>query len=361
MALNYDIKKVFTVTLNPMSGENVVFLNDKPLDSAKVTADHKAREEMVRVWKGAMEELAAERNASVEPVVFYEVTEKPASGWKGKAMQDGRPVRLEEKLDRLGPNDIVVAVTQESITFELMRRQAAGQMFRVASAPGVVIDQKGFEADYAAIPFRFKALAERIQAADGAEIEFKGKGLEKPMKLHVDLRGVRYKYFENGHCHDPGRLINLPSGCANCIPYRGEPGDRRGPSRTSGKAPVMKDGRLAVFAFKDGAVTEISGEDAATAEFRKAVFDPAAPDMKFLGKLGIGVNERCEYKEPHVEKEKAVGIHWGMGNAKKFFTVYARENPIHVDLTFVFPNGSKETVMRDSRFDAGVLGHHFKM
>jgi acetyltransferase len=40
----------------------------------------------------------------------------------------------------------------------------------------------------------------------------------------IDLRGVRYKYFENGHCHDPGRLINLPSGCANCIPYRGEAG-----------------------------------------------------------------------------------------------------------------------------------------
>lgn len=359
MALDYDIKRIFELVLNPMSGENVLFLNDRPLDPSKASPDHKAREEMVRIWKGAMEELAAKRKFTVEPVVLYEITDKSPSGWKGRALQDGKQMKLEDKLDMLGPNDIVVAVTQESITFELMRRQPA-QMFRVASAPGVVINQKGFEADYAAIPLRFKALAERIQAADAAEIEFKGRDLQKPHKLSIDVRGVRYKYFENAHCHDPGRLVNLPSGCANCIPYRGEEGDRRGKSRTSGSAPVVKDGKVAVFTFKDGAVTEIAGDAAMCAEFKKAVFDPAAPDMKFLGKLGIGVNDKCEYKEPHVEKEKAVGIHWGMGNAKKFFTVYSKENPVHVDLTFVYPDGTRETVMRDSRFDAALLGSAFE-
>ena len=62
-----------------------------------------------------------------------------------------------------------------------------------------------------------------------------------------------------------------------------------------------------------------------------------------------------------MEKEKAVGIHWGVGNAKKFFTVYAKENPIHVDLTFVYAGGKRETVMADSRFDADVLGPDFAM
>jgi leucyl aminopeptidase (aminopeptidase T) len=361
MALNYDVKKLFRVTLNPMRGENVLFLNDRPLDPSKVTADHKARDEMVQAWMAGMVELAKERKFTGEPVLTYEVTSKDPTGWKGKAEQDGKPVSLEAKLDTLGAKDILLPVTAESITFELMRRQAAGQMFRVASAPGVRIDQKGFEADFSKIPIRFKALAERIQAADGAEIRFKGKDLPKTFKLFVDLRGVRYKYFENGHCHDPGRLINLPSGCANCIPYRGETGDPRGKSLTKGHAPVVKDGKMALFTFKNGAVTDITGDEAMVAEFQKVVFDPAAPDMKLLGKLGIGINETCEYKEPHVEKEKAIGIHWGMGNAKKFFTVYAKENPVHVDLVFVYPDGTKETVMRDSKFVAKALGPAFKL
>ncbi|MCU0723945.1 MAG: hypothetical protein MUC63_10090, partial [Planctomycetes bacterium] len=285
MALNYDLKTLFKVTLNPMRGENVLFLNDRPLDPAKATPDHKARDEMVQAWMAAMVELAKERKITVEPVLYYEVTAKDPAGWKGKAVQDGKTLTLEGKLDALGAKDIVVAVTAESITFELMRRQAAGQQFRVASAPGVRVDQKGFEADYSKIPLRFKALAERIQAADFAEVRFKSKDLPKTYKLTIDLRGVRYKYFENGHCHDPGRLINLPSGCANCIPYRGEAGDPRGKCLTKGHAPVVKDGKNAIFAFRNGIVTEIEGDEALVAEFTKAVFDPAAPDMKHLGKL----------------------------------------------------------------------------
>ncbi|MHC5039681.1 MAG: M29 family metallopeptidase [Planctomycetota bacterium] len=359
MALNYDIKKIFAQTVNPMLGERVLFLNDRPLDEGKVTADHKSRDEMIRIWKGAMEELAAERKFTVEPILYYEVTAKDPSGWQGKGTQDGKPVDLSAKLDTLGPNDIVVAVTGESITFELMRRQPA-QQFRVASAPGVFIDQKGFEADFTRIPLRFKAMVERIQAADTAEVTFRGPDLEKDYTLHIDLRGVRYKYFENAHCHEPGRLINLPSGCANCIPYRGEEGDDRGTSTTHGEAPVLRGGKFALFTFKDGAVTDITGDADLVDEFRSVVFDEKAPDMKFLGKLGIGLNEKCEFKEPHVEKEKAIGIHWGVGNAKKFFTVYAKENPIHVDITFVYGNGERETVMRDSAFDAAHLGPVFE-
>jgi len=359
MALNYDIKRIFELTTNPMQGENVVFLNDKPLDEAKVSADHKARDEMVGIWKGAMEELASERRCTVEPVVYYEVTGKAPSGWTGNAMQDGKAVDLAAKLDTLGPNDIVVAVTGESITFELMRRQPT-QNFRVVSAPGVSADQKGFEADYASIPDRYRAMKERIQAADGAEITFKGADLERDYTLYLDIRGERFKYLENAYCHEPGRLINLPSGCANCIPYRGVEGDARGKSKSHGEAPVIKDGKLAVFAFADGACTGITGDENLAAEFKKAVFE-GADDMRFLGKLGMGVNDSCELKEPHVEKEKAIGIHWGMGDAKKFFTVYAKENPIHVDVTFAYPNGRKETVMRDSLYDADLLGPLFKM
>lgn len=360
MALNYDVKRIFEVVLNPMWGENVLFLNDMPLEASKATPDHGARAEMVRVWRGAMVELASERKFSVEPLLTYEVTSKDPSGWRGKALQDGKAMALEAKLDALGPNDIVVAVTGESITFELMRRQPT-QQFRVLSAPGVFMNQKGFEADFSKIPLRYKAMAERIQAAEGAEVAFKGKVLSSPHKLYIDLRGVRYKYFENAHCHEPGRLVNMPSGCANCIPYRGGADDPRGPSETHGSAPVERDGKLAVFHFQDGAVTEIEGDEGLAAEFSKVVFDDKAPDMRFLGKLGIGLNEACEFKEPHVEKEKAVGIHWGVGDAKKFFTVYARENPIHVDLTFVLPGGKRETVMRDSRFDAALLGPLFEM
>ena len=124
---------------------------------------------------------------------------------------------------------------------------------------------------------------------------------------------------------------------------------------------MLVDGKLAVFKFAAGAVTEVAGDTVATDRFGTVVFDEAAPDMRYLGKLGIGLNEACELAEPHVEKEKAIGIHWGMGNAKKFFTVYARENPIHVDLTFVMADGARETVMQDSRFDAELLGPDFEM
>jgi len=356
--VQYDIKEIFETVINPMWGENVLFLNDKPLDEGAVTEDHQAREEMVKIWRGAMEALAVERSFTVEPVFFFEVAERDPSGWQGRGVQAGKEVSLAEKLDGLGPRDIVVAVTGASITFELMRRQPA-QGFRVVSSPGVHLEQKGFEADYAKIPLRFRAMAERIQKAEGAEVVFRGAGLSREPKLHIDLRGVRYKYLENARCHEPGRLVNLPSGCANCIPYRGEPGDARGASRTRGEAPVVREGRVAVFTFEEGRVTDIGGDEALREAFRAVVFRAEAPDMAFLGKLGIGLNEACAFSEPHVEKEKAVGIHWGMGNAKTFFTVYARENPVHVDLSFLYPRDEKETVMRDSRFEAAALGPAF--
>ncbi|MHC4598507.1 MAG: hypothetical protein ACYS47_05840, partial [Planctomycetota bacterium] len=246
--VNYDIKNIFAITLNPVWGEKVLFMNDRPLDEGAVTEDHRARDEMVRLWKGAMEELAAERHATVEPILYYEVTGKDPSGWQGKAVQEGKTLDLAAKLDGLGPKDIVIPVTGESITFELMRRQPA-QKFRVASAPGVTLNQKGFEADYTKIPLRWEALARRIQAADEVEVVFKGEGLEKDHTLHIDVRGERYKYMENAHAHEPGRLINLPSGCANCIPYRGAEGDSRGKSVTRGQAPVIRGGKTAVFTF----------------------------------------------------------------------------------------------------------------
>lgn len=360
MNLNYDIKKILTLVANPMRGENVFFLNDRPIDPAQASNDQKARAEFIGLWHGAMTEIAAERGCTVEPIYYYEVSEKNPAGWQGKGVQDGKEIDLAAKLDTLGPNDIVIPVTGESITFELFRRLPT-QNFRVISAPGVNAGQKGFEADYAKIPLRWEDLASRIQAADEVEIVFKSPELDQDHTLFMDIRGVRYKYMENAHCHEPGRLVNLPSGCANCIPYRGEDGDPRGKSMTRGEAPVIKDGKLALFTFADGAVTDITGDAELVDGFKKVVFDDTAPDMKFLGKLGIGVNEKCELKEPHVEKEKAIGLHWGMGNAKKFFTVYTKENPIHVDITFIYGNGDRETVMVDSKFDARVLGPNFEL
>ena len=359
MALNYDLRKLYLDVFAPTEDLNFVIMNDKPLDPEHQLPTHRDRERMVRIWHSHLEELAKEIGFCVEPIMFYEVLEKCSEGWTGRAIQNGKAIDFKAKLDSLGEKDIVLAITNESITFELFRRQNEGQKFRLASAPNVSIDQRGFEADYSRIPLRFKAYSDRIEAAEGVEIVFKGADLEQDYTLYMDLRGITYKYLENGECHSPQRMMNLPSGCANCLPYRGLGGDPRGESRTTGEMAYIAESECVLFKVAKGRITEVLGDGHKAGECRSLIFDPAHPDLVIINKLGIGLNEGCELKEPHVEKEKAWGIHWGFGEAKKFFTVYAEENPIHTDLTFIYPDGRRETVMKDSKHLPEMLGDIF--
>jgi leucyl aminopeptidase (aminopeptidase T) len=358
MKLKYNLKEMFKTIFDPKKGEVFVFFNDKPMTAEKVTPDHKARVEMTKEWHAQAEALAPEIGFEVQPIIFYEVTAKDPAGWLGLAQQARSRSKLERKLEALGPQHIVVAISKESLTPELMRRLKT-QNFRCGSAPNVRANSPGFRADYSKIPLRAEALNSRLNAADGVEVFFSGLPRETykgDLKFYFDLRGEHFHVLENGECRTPGRFVNLPSGCANIVPYPGSLSDPRGKTRTYGTLPVLFDDGLVIFRVKEGRIIEIFGNGAAVDRMKKIVQDPASTDKLVITKLGLGLNEDCRVNGIRVVDEKTMGMHWGYGKGRDFPCVYWRESQITPTVEFVYADGRRERIMTNGIYNHEVLG-----
>ena len=146
----FDIKKLIIDVFNPQNGENVILLNDFPADESKITAEYLERKQMTRLWKKAFEELAQEKNFSVEPIIYYKPTKVHSGPLPEKAMQKKKLINLHEKLDSLNKKDIVIAITTFSATGPIHSR-LKDQNFRSATLPGATMDMSAFESDYSII------------------------------------------------------------------------------------------------------------------------------------------------------------------------------------------------------------------
>jgi len=328
MKLGYDLKKLYMDAFAPQAGEKITFINDFPRENA--TPEDKNRSEMTAEWLRIATELGEQIGFKVESALKIE---------------PGNTGPIKDIMDSWGEKDIVIAITGQSITFELITRLPK-QRFRLGSAPGVLSDFEGFKADYSRIPLRFEVLTSKMARAASAEMCFRLEDVE--WRCTFDLRGERFIYNENGQAHAPGDFLNLPSGCANIAPYKGIEGDVRGKSRTEGQIPAIIDDELIVYDIKENRIVEVMGEGDAAGKERKSLFESETPEMPFITKLGLGVNEESRCNGTHIGDEKTMGMHWGYGPKKHFPDTYWCEHPIDMDIDFVYPDGSREPVFRNS-------------
>ncbi|MBN1355338.1 hypothetical protein JXA40_03600 [bacterium] len=351
MKLEYDLKKLYMDALTPQCGERVTFVNDMPGDPKQVTEGHRHRAAMTKAWHRVMKELAKDLHVQVQPVLTLDLR-NPAPGlFDADGFEDGKPVNVKKVLDAWGEKDIVIAITGPSITGELIRRME-NQNFRFASAPGVRADFEGFKADYSKIPHRFEALTQRMGRAVSADMTFR---LERETwKCTFDLRGQRYQFNENGCARRPGEFMNLPSGCANMLPYPGLDGDPRGKSRTEGEIPAIIDDELIVFGIKENRIISIVGDGPAAEKEREHILKPGDPSEAIVTKLGLGVNDESRCNGTHVGDEKTMGMHWGYGPKKHFPDTIWSEHPVDMDMDFRYPDGGSEPIFRNSMYTSNL-------
>ena len=69
-----DVKKLLTDVFDPQPGEVVTFTVDLPRDDVPDHEGWTARRKMAERWRGAMAELATERDFDVRPILSFEAS-----------------------------------------------------------------------------------------------------------------------------------------------------------------------------------------------------------------------------------------------------------------------------------------------
>lgn len=355
MKLEYDLKKLYLDSLSPQPGEVVTFINDFPKNPAQVTEDYEHRAEMTVLWHAEMVALSKLIGFEVQPIVTIDLHDPAPATFAAEGYVEGEAIDLTALMNKWSEKDIIVAITGPSITGALLARMQK-QNFRFASAPNVRVDFEGFKADYSKIPLRFEILTGKMGKAVAAEMTFRLD--EAIWKCSFDLRGQRFMFKENAVARRPGEFINYPSGCANIGPYPGIPGDIRGKSRTEGEIPAVIDGQLVVFQIEENRIVDVIGEEPMAAHQREHILNPAHPEEAIVTKLGLGVNDEARCNGTHVGDEKTMGMHWGYGPKKHFPDTIWAEHLISMDMDFVYPDGTREAIFRNSMY-VNTLGELF--
>ena len=269
----------------------------------------------------------------------------------------GELVALERLL---GETSVVLAITELSATapLKLLAKQLG---FRGATLPDFRREMiPTLALDWAAVDARVRELAERLDRAVGAEIEFEVGG--DAHRLALDLRG-RSAHVSGGLIREPGTVGNLPSGEAYIVPYEGErPGD---PSRSAGVLPVELDGEVVFYrVLGNRAVDVLPGGARAEAERALLLAEPAYGN---LAELGLGVLAEWGIRPiGSVLLDEKLGLHVAFGRSDHFGgAVGAKdfrdpERVVHIDRVYV-PDCQPQVAVRRLTLDYGAAGSELVM
>jgi leucyl aminopeptidase (aminopeptidase T) len=342
-----DKHKLFQDVFAPRDDDVVLFIVDQPHGAIPDDPDWQDRRLMAEEWRTVFTAMPVQE---VLPVAYY-----PATGANNGELPDAL-------IKHVGKATIVIAMTRYSATAPLSRLTRQHPRLRVASMPGVLrrMESTALAADYPEVARRTHLLAERLTAAQRADVEF-----TTGHHMRFDLR-YRTGHADDGLCH-PGKtfpLINLPSGEAFIVPYEGErPGVE---TLTAGFIPMHRNGETFLLLVEHNQIMEISGDGPEAAAFRAYLdVDPA---RRNIAELGLGCNDQAVVMGAIIEDEKA-GMHWAFGRSEHLGGVVgpdsfrALENVVHQDivyapasqigirtLTLVMEDGRTEEVIRENRY-----------
>ena len=355
-----DVKKLLCDVFDPQPGEVVTFVVDLPRDGIQDNQAWKARRAMAERWRGAMQELATERNFTVRPMLAFPATgannaDLPPQGTLGDDQV--------ELVGALAESTLVIAMTEYSATAPLGKLAEAEDDFRAASMPGVEERMEGtaLAADYRKVAARCKAIFDAMEGAVLCDVMF-----STGHRCWFDLRH-RTPEMDDGFLprgKEGDRIINLPSGETFVVPYEGE--HEAVPSWTAGTIPVMEGDELVLFHVVANSVVAVEGEGSAADRF--AAFFDDDPARANIAEVAFGVNDRAEVTGSVLEDEKA-GFHWAFGrsdhlggvvgvddfespaNVVHHDIVYARGNPIQAErAVLIHRDGRQVVVIEDGEY-----------
>jgi leucyl aminopeptidase (aminopeptidase T) len=355
-----DVKKLLADVFDPQPGEVVTFAIDLPRDEVPDHQGWSERRKMAERWRGSMEELAAEREFSVQPILSFEATGANNADLPPKGTLGDHEVDL---LDALKASTLVIAMTEFSATAPLAKLAESEDDFRAASMPGVEerMESTALAADYSKVAARCRAIFDVMDGAVLCEVLF-----STGHRCWFDLRH-RSAEMDDGFLprgKEGDRIINLPSGETFVVPYEGE--FEAVPSWTAGTIPVVEDDELVLFHVVANTVVVVEGEGP-VAERYAAFFD-ADPARANIAEVAFGVNDKAEVTGEVLEDEKA-GFHWAFGRSdhlggvvgvEDFSSpesvihqdiVYAAGNPVQVErAVLVHQDGQRVAVIDDGEY-----------
>jgi leucyl aminopeptidase (aminopeptidase T) len=290
-------------------------------ESFLVVADDAKRELGEALWE-AGRQLGAE-------AMFVVMNQREKSGQEP-------PAAISEAMKR---SDVVVCVTQHSLTHTKARKEAAANGTRLATMPAITEDmflEGAITADYSQVKALTEKVTELLTRANTIRIEKEGKALT------FSING-RNGVPSTGVYVNPGESGNLPSGEAYIAPVEG-----------TAEGQIVVDGSIAgigkidsplLLTVKDGRIVEAEGAEAD--RLLKTLGDG---DGRLLGEFGIGTNDKARITGVVLEDEKVYGtIHVAFGSNNTFGGTIAAG--VHIDLVVKAPDVSAddELIMKDGK------------
>lgn len=280
----------------------------KPGESFLVVADDAKRELGEALWE-AGRQLGAE-------AVLMVMTQREKSGQEP-------PAAVSEAMKR---SDVVVCVTEHSLTHTRARKEAVANGARLATMPSITPDmfrEGAITADYSQVKALTEKVADLLSRAQTVRIEKEGK------TLAFSIAG-RSGIASTGVYVNPGESGNLPSGEAYVAPVEG-----------TAEGQIVVDGSISGIGKIDSplVLTVRQGRivDAAGAEAERLLQTLGDGDGRLLGEFGIGTNDKARITGVVLEDEKVYGtIHVAFGSNNTFGGTIAAG--VHIDLVVKEPD-----------------------
>jgi len=224
--------------------------------------------------------------------------------------------------------DVVLLVTEKSLSHTRARRKANEQGARIASLPGLTREMmaRALNADYEQIGILSESISDLLTKGRRARLT-----TPAGTDLLFDLTG-REGHPDTGVYRDQGMFGNLPAGEAYIAPVEG-----------TTQGILVVDGSMAgigklkhpiTIHIQDGYADEILGGE--EAEQLNALLQPHGKKGRNIAELGIGTNQQALLTGEVLEDEKILGtVHVALGDNHTIGGIV--EVPSHLDGVILSP------------------------
>lgn len=207
--------------------------------------------------------------------------------------------------------DVILLLTEHSLSHSNARRFASRKGTRIASLPGITA-----ECLIRNMNGNLQAIADQSRKiADIFTIGHLGQ-LTTPAGTDLSFSIVRMKgYADTGFAHQAGQFSNIPAGEGCAAPV---PGSTQGMLVVDGSIPLIGKMKEPVrMTVRDGYVTRIFGGE--EAEKARKLIHPFGKYGKNIAEIGIGTNPNAKITGMTLEDEKVLGtVHVALGNNLSF-------------------------------------------
>ncbi len=348
------LRDIFRINLGVKEDERALIFTDRPSEKEEPEEQDKERRLRLR----CLSLFAAEVGKNIcKTIIFHEYpatgshgAEPPEELWEfafGKKTvnilkkeklliplimksADNRDIqRAEEIIRRYKKNavDCVIAISNYSTSHTRFRdfltricscRYASMPLFDISMLEGAM------NVDWRSLVKRTEKIAKKVNRAESVEMKTVNGSF-----LSFSKRG-RKTGSDTGILIKPGSFGNLPAGEVYIAPVEGT---------AKGKlilewAPTRRLTSPIILTIKDGAVTNVDGEDEYT-EYLRARLDERKENSN-VAEFGIGTNDRATRLDNILESEKILGtIHVALGDNSSFGGKI--KTPFHQDFVFLKP------------------------